>query len=110
MRRSHVFPFPTSQGRRDEVPKQELAECTAHTGDREAVRELIALLDHLDKDIRSDCIKVLYEIGERRPALLDGHAAAFAGGCVTIPFRDHPGHGYRRKRVERVITRMEKMK
>jgi len=34
------------------------------------VKELVENLAHKDKNIQSDCIKVLYEIGEREPTLI----------------------------------------
>ena len=60
----------TALNRRDEVPNQELAERIAKAGDKNATRELVDNLAHNDKNIQSDCIKVLYEIGERRPQLV----------------------------------------
>lgn len=59
--------------RRDEVPNQELAWSIVETGDKAAVNELVDGLSHKDKNIQSDCIKVLYEIGERRPELVAGY-------------------------------------
>ncbi len=56
--------------RRDEVPNQELAQRIIEAGDKTAIRELVENLGHRDKNIQSDCIKVLYEIGERRPELI----------------------------------------
>lgn len=67
----------TSLGRRDEVPNQELARQIAAAGDKKAVKELVEHLGGKDKDIRSDCIKTLYEIGALKPALIAPHAAAF---------------------------------
>src|SRR5204863_8238201 len=56
--------------RRDEVPNQELARKIVETGDKAAVKELVESLHHKANNIQSDCIKVLYEIGERRPELI----------------------------------------
>jgi hypothetical protein len=56
--------------RRDEVPNQELAEQLVRANDRAAVKELVENLANKDKRVQSDCIKVLYEIGYRRPALI----------------------------------------
>ncbi|NEU07579.1 hypothetical protein GZH53_04565 [Flavihumibacter sp. R14] len=67
----------SSLGRRDEVPNQELALLIAGTEDREAVRELIENLVHKDKAIQSDCMKVLYEIGERKPELISPYHETF---------------------------------
>ncbi|HKP37675.1 MAG TPA: hypothetical protein VJT71_12535 [Pyrinomonadaceae bacterium] len=67
----------TALNRRDEVPNQELAERIVESRDKGAVRELVENLNHKDKNIQSDCIKVLYEIGERRPELIGAHAKEF---------------------------------
>lgn len=64
------------QGRKDEEPNIELAEEIASTCDEAAVGVLI---NHLDgkKEIRRDCIKTLYEIGERQPDLIAHYLEAF---------------------------------
>ena len=67
----------TSLGRRDEVPNQDLAEAIVRTGDKQAVAELIEHLGDKNKNIHSDCIKVLYEIGERKPSLIAGYHEVF---------------------------------
>lgn len=67
----------TALNRRDEVPNQELAQRIAEAGDKSAVKELAENLFHKDKNIQSDCIKVLYEIGERRPELIAGYYKEF---------------------------------
>lgn len=67
----------TALNRRDEVPNQALAQEIVAKDDRSAVRELVENLSNKDKNIQSDCIKVLYEIGKRRPQLIARHSAAF---------------------------------
>jgi hypothetical protein len=67
----------TALNRRDEVPNQELAKEIVRTNDKRAVKELVENLAHKDKNIQSDCIKVLYEIGERKPALIVPHYREF---------------------------------
>lgn len=67
----------TSLNRRDEKPNQELAKKIIAKKDKAAVKELISLLDHKSKDIQSDCIKVLYEIGEVMPSLITGYLKIF---------------------------------
>jgi hypothetical protein len=65
------------QGRRDEGPNLELARELAESGDAEAI-SLIA--DHLwdrDQNVRSDCVKVLYELGELKPELIAPYADDF---------------------------------
>ncbi len=56
--------------RRDEVPNQKLAKEIAEKNDKKAIKELVENLSHKSKDIHNDCIKVLYEIGAVKPALL----------------------------------------
>jgi hypothetical protein len=74
---SIIDQLASSLKRRDEVPNQELAEKIAKHNDAEAVKELIDLLQHKSKDIQHDSIKVLYEIGERKPALISGYIHVF---------------------------------
>ncbi len=64
-------------GRRDEAPNSELAAAIAEKNDKQAVTDLIDGLRHKSKDIQSDCIKVLYEAGERNPGLIAPHAPVF---------------------------------
>jgi hypothetical protein len=68
----------SSLKRRDEVPNQLLAEEIVRTNNRSAVKELVENVNNKNRDIQSDCIKVLYEIGERKPALIVGFAEEFA--------------------------------
>jgi hypothetical protein len=64
-------------GRRDEVPNQVLAKSIATQKDRHAVEELVANLSNRKKDIQSDCIKVLYEIGAIKPSLISEYVNEF---------------------------------
>jgi hypothetical protein len=67
----------TSLGRRDEAPNQLLAQKIVRANDRRAVKELIANLDNAERGIPSDCIKVLYEIGEQKPELVSRYYQDF---------------------------------
>lgn len=67
----------TALNRKDEVPNVALAEEIVKKNDARAVRELVANLSNRDRNIQSDCIKVLYEIGERDPKLIAKHWSAF---------------------------------
>ena len=58
------------QGRRDEVPNQELARQLVQSQDRDGIQEIAANLWHKDVNVCSDCIKVLYEVGYVEPALI----------------------------------------
>ena len=60
-------------GRRDEKPNLDLAAKIAESEDLKAVEELVANLQNRNKDIQSDCIKVLYEIGAVKPRLIESH-------------------------------------
>lgn len=74
---SIVNELASSQGRRDEVPNQELAAKIAASEDVSAVEELIALLDSKKKDLQNDSIKVLYEIGAVKPSLIVKYIPVF---------------------------------
>ncbi|MCB0600897.1 MAG: hypothetical protein KDC28_06705 [Saprospiraceae bacterium] len=65
------------QGRRDEAPNIALARQLAAAEDAIAIERLAQLLHHKKADIRSDAIKVLYEIGELKPHLLQPHLSLF---------------------------------
>lgn len=75
---SVVSRLASALNRRDEVPNQELAAEIVEKNDQAAVSELVENLTHQSKDIQHDCIKVLYEIGERKPALIATNANEFA--------------------------------
>lgn len=74
---SIINKLASSLNRRDEVPNQELAQQVALAKDKGAVKELVENLSHKNKDIQSDCIKVLYEIGETDPALIAPYVKEF---------------------------------
>jgi len=65
------------QNRRDEVPNQELARDLAAHKDTAGIREIAENLWHKDKNVRADCIKVLYEIGYIDPALIADYVEDF---------------------------------
>ncbi|MDN5203052.1 hypothetical protein QQ008_16810 [Fulvivirgaceae bacterium BMA10] len=68
----------STMGRRDEVPNQKLAEEITVRENHKAIEELFYLIDqHEDRKVHHDCIKVLYEIGERKPALISKHIKRF---------------------------------
>ncbi|SDD82170.1 hypothetical protein SAMN04487996_102273 [Dyadobacter soli] len=73
-----ISKLASSLNRRDEVPNQELATEIAVNADSTAVAELVENLSHKSKDIRHDCIKVLYEIGAQSPSLIAAYANQFA--------------------------------
>ena len=65
------------QGRRDEVPNQELARELVEHKDREGIEEIARNLWNKDVDIQNDCIKVLYEIGYLAPELVSMYTPDF---------------------------------
>jgi hypothetical protein len=67
-----------SLGRKDEHPNEQLAIQIIQTQNKQWVSELVDGLSNKDKNIQSDCIKVLYEIGQRgSPELIAPHFNAF---------------------------------
>ncbi len=66
-------------GRRDELPNIKLAQKISSAMDLEAIDELISLLSCKDKNIVSDSIKVLGEIGKLNPSLIIAHVKIFLG-------------------------------
>ncbi len=67
----------SSLGRRDEGPNVELAQRIVKTEDKNAVKELVENLSNTKSDVQADCIKVLYEIGEKKPKLISGSVRQF---------------------------------
>jgi hypothetical protein len=65
------------QNQRSDVPNQELARELAASKDRDGVREIAEGLWNKDKNIQSDCLKVLYETGYLDPALVADYAGDF---------------------------------
>ena len=66
--------------RKDEVPNIELAKQVASKNDAKAIAELAEHLNNKDKNIQSDCVKVLDEIAKLKPALV----TPVAGGLVKL--------------------------
>jgi hypothetical protein len=66
-----------SQNRRDEVPNQELASALASNEDRAGIKEIAENLTNKNSNIRSDCLKVLYEIGYLQPDLIADYIPEF---------------------------------
>ncbi|KQL37733.1 hypothetical protein AN960_15845 [Bacillus sp. FJAT-25509] len=74
---SVIEKLASSLNRRDEEANIELAIQVADQNDESAVKELIENLTNKNKNIQNDCIKVLYEIGERRPSLISDYTNEF---------------------------------
>jgi len=67
----------SSLGQKDEAPNLALALEIADTADTKAVVALVENLNHKNKNIQSDCIKVLYEIGAIAPDLIADYSDNF---------------------------------
>jgi hypothetical protein len=67
---SIISKLAISLGRRDEKPNQDLAHEIAASKNKKAVREIVDNLHNKDKNIQSDCIKVLDEIGVINASLI----------------------------------------
>ena len=65
------------QNRRDEVPNQELAHQLSEAEDKAGIQEIAENLWNKNKSVRSDCLKVLYEIGYIRPELIADYVGDF---------------------------------
>jgi hypothetical protein len=65
------------QGRRDEVPNQDLARDLASRRDTAGIAEIASGLFHKEANVRNDCLKVLYEIGYLDPALVGDYSGEF---------------------------------
>ena len=60
----------SSIGRKDKEQNKKLAAEIANQENTEAIKELITNLNSNDKNIQSDCIDTLYEVGYRKPELI----------------------------------------
>jgi len=67
----------TLQGIRDEVPNQMLAKEFAEIENMEGIKEIAENLFNKDKNIQSDCLKVLYETGYIKPHLISEYVGEF---------------------------------
>jgi hypothetical protein len=65
------------QKRRDEVPNQELARELVETKNNKGIQEMVENLWNKNKSVRSDCLKVLYEIGYINPNLIAEYVDEF---------------------------------
>lgn len=77
MKKSIIDQLAHSLGRRDEVPNILLAERIADQEDKIAIKELVDLTKHMSIAIKYDAIKVLYEVGARKPELINRYFEVF---------------------------------
>jgi hypothetical protein len=66
------------RGERDNIADIALAEDIVRTKDTTAIRELVEHLHEKNARLQGDCIKTLYEVGEREPKLIGKYADEFA--------------------------------
>jgi len=64
-------------GRNDEAPNIELAEELCRNNDAAGIKEIFDGFIGADRAVANDCIKVLYEVGERKPDLIANYADDF---------------------------------
>ena len=65
------------QNRRDEIPNQLLAKELAGTKNKAGIQEIVENLENRNMNVRSDCLKVLYEIGYLDPGLIADYTDDF---------------------------------
>jgi hypothetical protein len=70
-------------GRKDDKPNIELAELLSQPRKAGAIAEIVDWLSDDDPDVVSDCIKVLYEIGYRRPQALVPYCGRLLAGLAS---------------------------
>ena len=64
-------------GRNDEAPNIELAEKLCGSMNKNGIREIVHGMKSNDQAVANDCIKVLHEIGQRKPTLIAEYADDF---------------------------------
>lgn len=67
----------SAQGQKGNNANIALARQISLSGNKEAVKELVENLSHKDKNIQSDCIKTLYELGYLKPELIADYYSVF---------------------------------
>lgn len=65
------------QGRKDEVPNQELARELARDDDRQGIREIAENIWNKDKNIQSDCLGIMEYLGRVKPELIEDYVLDF---------------------------------
>jgi len=70
-------------GHRDEQPNIELAIELCEQEDQNGIEEIVSVLKGKDKAVINDCIKVLYEIGYRKPELIAKYADVFLSHLLS---------------------------
>ena len=66
-----------SLGRNDEEPNINLAIKLCEKEDKNGIKDIVLGLKNKKQEIANDCMKVLYEIGERKPSLIEDYICDF---------------------------------
>lgn len=74
---SVIRKLATSLGSRDEQPNIALANELARTKNKKHINEIVKHLSSEDRNIQSDCIKTLYELGYLEPQLIADYVMDF---------------------------------
>lgn len=77
MAKSVIEQLASSLGKRDEKPNIDLAVKIAKSGNEIQLNELFTILSRKKPALRNDAIKVIYEIGERKPEMICKHVKDF---------------------------------
>jgi hypothetical protein len=77
MAKSIIDQLASSLGKRDELPNIVLASKIAKSGNEDHLKELFSLVAGKKPAVRNDAIKVIYEIGERKPEMISKHVEDF---------------------------------
>ncbi len=108
------------QGRRDEVPNKELAKELAENEDHAGIQEIAENLWHKEKNVRSDCLGVLYHVGYLRPDLIVDYTKDFLhlleeknnrlvwGGMIALATVAHLRPEEIGEEIKKVIATIEK--
>lgn len=105
---------------RNEIPNQELAMELAETNNVAGIKEIADYLYDKNSSVASDCIKVLYEIGYRKPELIKDYTEIFLrllesknnrmvwGGMIALATVAELNAELIGKQIELVLTTMKK--
>jgi hypothetical protein len=107
------------RGRNDEKPNIELAETLVKRNDTKGIAEIAKGLGDEKAQVASDCVKVLYEIGYRKPELITGYADLFVNGlrsmnnrlvwgsCIALSLIAEPASDYLFKEFDTIYKAYE---
>jgi len=116
-----ILPFlSNATGRKDKVQNKKLAAEIAQGQNKKAVHELVDNLNNKDKNIQSDCIDTLYEIGYIKSELIADYCSDFLkllnsknnrlvwGGMIALATIAHLKHKELFNALEEIMTVVNK--